>query len=59
VSSILINPAVITPTWLAKRDTFRHRTYFPDIAIGALFGVGTDGYTYALQTAVKRLSQSN
>ena len=59
VSSTLINPAVLTPTWFAKRDTFRHHSCFPDIAVGALHGAGAGGYSNALQTAVKRLSQSN
>nr|WP_024966622.1 type II 3-dehydroquinate dehydratase [Pantoea sp. IMH] len=41
------------------REPFRHHSYLSDIAAGVICGLGDDGYTWALQTAVKRLSQSN
>jgi len=41
------------------REPFRHHSYLSDIAAGVICGLGADGYSYALQTAVKRLSQSN
>lgn len=41
------------------REPFRHHSYLSDIAAGVICGFGADGYTYALQTAVKRLSQSH
>ena len=41
------------------REPFRHHSYLSDIAAGVICGLGADGYTYALQTAVKRLSQSH
>ncbi|WP_437889787.1 type II 3-dehydroquinate dehydratase [Phytobacter sp. V91] len=41
------------------REPFRHHSYLSDIAVGVICGLGADGYSYALQTAVKRLSQSN
>lgn len=41
------------------REPFRHHSYLSDIAAGVICGLGADGYTWALQTAVKRLSQSN
>ncbi|WP_380179748.1 type II 3-dehydroquinate dehydratase [Kalamiella sp. sgz302252] len=41
------------------REPFRHHSYLSDIAAGVICGLGVDGYTWALQTAVKRLSQSN
>lgn len=41
------------------REPFRHHSYLSDIASGVICGLGADGYSYALQTAVKRLSQSN
>ena len=41
------------------REPFRHHSYLSDIAAGVICGLGADGYLYALQTAVKRLSQSN
>ncbi|WP_336821561.1 type II 3-dehydroquinate dehydratase, partial [Cedecea sp. VD20] len=37
---------------------FRHHSYLSDKAIGVICGLGADGYSYALQTAVKRLSKS-
>jgi len=41
------------------REPFRHHSYLSDIAAGVICGFGADGYTYALQTAVKRLSQTH
>ncbi|WP_248465459.1 type II 3-dehydroquinate dehydratase [Pectobacterium versatile] len=41
------------------REPFRHHSYLSDVAIGVICGLGADGYQYALQTAVKRLSTSN
>lgn len=40
------------------REPFRHHSYLSDIAAGVICGLGADGYGYALQTAVKRLSPS-
>ncbi|VEB95191.1 3-dehydroquinate dehydratase [Cedecea lapagei] len=40
------------------REPFRHHSYLSDKAVGVICGLGADGYSYALQTAVKRLSQS-
>lgn len=40
------------------REPFRHHSYLSDKAIGVICGLGADGYSYALQTAVKRLSKS-
>ncbi|CUX97448.1 type II 3-dehydroquinate dehydratase [Candidatus Hoaglandella endobia] len=41
------------------REFFRHQSYLSDIAVGVICGLGTDGYHFALQTAVKRLSKFN
>jgi len=41
------------------REPFRHHSYLSDIAAGVICGFGADGYLYALQTAVKRLSQTH
>ncbi|AFJ45467.1 type II 3-dehydroquinate dehydratase [Shimwellia blattae] len=41
------------------REPFRHHSYLSDIAAGVICGFGADGYSWALQTAVKRLSKSN
>lgn len=41
------------------RETFRHHSYLSDISAGVICGLGADGYTWALQTAIKRLSNSN
>ena len=41
------------------REPFRHHSYLSDIASGVICGLGAAGYSYALQTAAKRLSQSN
>ncbi|TKI07001.1 type II 3-dehydroquinate dehydratase [Martelella alba] len=41
------------------REPFRHHSYLSDIAVGVICGLGADGYHYAFQTAVNRLSASN
>ncbi|QQG28776.1 type II 3-dehydroquinate dehydratase [Pectobacterium carotovorum] len=41
------------------REPFRHHSYLSDVAVGVICGLGADGYQYALQTAVRRLSTSN
>jgi len=41
------------------REPFRHHSYLSDISAGVICGLGVDGYSWALQTAVKRLSLSN
>lgn len=38
------------------REPFRHHSYLSDISAGVICGLGADGYSYALQTAIKRLS---
>lgn len=40
---------------LYARETFRHHSYFSDIALGVICGLGVDGYHFALQAAVNRL----
>lgn len=39
------------------RETFRHRSYFSDIAAGCLFGLGAAGYELALQAADRQLAR--
>lgn len=41
------------------RESFRHNSYLSGISSGVICGLGADGYHWALQTAVKRLSNSN
>jgi 3-dehydroquinate dehydratase II len=38
------------------RESFRHHSYFSDIAVGVISGLGADGYYAALQHAVNLLS---
>ena len=38
------------------RESFRHHSYFSDKAVGVICGLGADGYHYALQAALKQLS---
>lgn len=42
-----------------RREPFRHHSYLSDIALGVICGLGADGYEFALQTAIRRLSHSN
>jgi 3-dehydroquinate dehydratase-2 len=38
------------------REEFRHRSYFSDIAVGCIFGLGPLGYELALEAAARRLA---
>ncbi len=40
---------------LHAREDYRHHSYFADIAIGSIVGLGAQGYELALQAAFKRL----
>ncbi len=39
------------------REAFRHHSYFSDIAEGVIVGLGSEGYEFALQAAIKRLQK--
>ncbi|MBH1931235.1 type II 3-dehydroquinate dehydratase [Serratia rubidaea] len=41
------------------REPFRHHSYLSDIAVGVICGLGAEGYTFALQAAVNRLSKTH
>ncbi len=41
-----------------QREPFRHHSYFSDISIGQVVGLGPQGYSLALQAACARLSAS-
>lgn len=41
-----------------KREAFRHHSYFSDVAVGVICGLGANGYEYALQSAAKALASS-
>ncbi|NCA69038.1 MAG: type II 3-dehydroquinate dehydratase [Sphingobacteriia bacterium] len=40
------------------REPFRAHSYFSDIAVGVISGLGAEGYLLALRAAVSRLSQA-
>lgn len=40
------------------RETFRHHSYFSDVAIGVICGLGTQGYDFALQSVLHALEHS-
>jgi 3-dehydroquinate dehydratase-2 len=40
----------------AAREGFRHRSFFADIAVGSIVGLGPDGYEFAVRAAAARLS---
>lgn len=40
-----------------KRETFRHHSYFSDIAVGSIVGLGSGGYEYALDAIIQYLQQ--
>lgn len=37
------------------RESFRHHSYFSDIAVGVICGLGSQGYEFALASAIKTL----
>ncbi|HDY85669.1 hypothetical protein LCGC14_0685230 [marine sediment metagenome] len=39
------------------RETFRHHSYFSDIAVGVICGLGAQGYELALQAAIKHTTK--
>jgi len=41
-----------------KREAFRHHSYFSDIAVGTITGLGSHGYDLALQAALRHLKKS-
>ena len=40
------------------REEFRQQSYFSDIAVGVICGLGAQGYELALQAAIKNIEQS-
>ncbi len=42
-----------------SRESFRHHSYFSDLAIGVICGLGTLGYEYALDFASQHLTNKN
>lgn len=40
------------------REAFRHHSYFTDIAVGIISGLGAHGYTLALEHAIQYVNQS-
>ena len=40
-----------------RRESFRHHSYFSDIAEGVIVGLGSDGYRLALDAALRKLEQ--
>lgn len=41
---------------LFKREEFRHKSYFSDIATGCVIGLGAQGYELALQAVCRKLA---
>lgn len=41
-----------------SRETFRHYSYFSDIAIGTISGLGAQGYSLALTSIIERESNN-
>jgi len=42
---------------LHSREQFRHESYFSDIAVGVIVGLGAQGYELALQAACRKLAK--
>jgi len=39
------------------REAFRHHSYFSDVAVGVICGLGIQGYEFALQSAITYLNK--
>lgn len=39
-----------------SREAFRHHSYFSDVAVGVICGLGSQGYDLALNAAIKQLN---
>ncbi|MFN8770439.1 MAG: type II 3-dehydroquinate dehydratase [Neisseriaceae bacterium] len=39
-----------------SRENFRHKSFFSDIAVAVISGLGTDGYELALNYAIRQIS---
>lgn len=42
-----------------QRETFRHHSYFSDVAVGVICGLGSTGYRLGLDAAIQMLKHSN
>ena len=42
---------------LYRREAYRHKSYFSDIAVGSIVGLGAQGYELTLQAAFKQLAK--
>ena len=40
------------------REAFRHHSYFTDIAVGVISGLGAQGYSLALEYAIEHINHS-
>ncbi len=40
-----------------KREPFRHHSYFSDVAVGVICGLGATGYRLALESAIEQLQK--
>ena len=41
-----------------SRETFRHQSYFSDVAVGVISGLGAQGYELALAAALQRIKDT-
>ena len=42
-----------------RRESFRHHSFFSDIAEGVIVGLGSKGYLYALEFALDRIAKTS
>jgi 3-dehydroquinate dehydratase-2 len=44
-------------TNIYNREPFRHRSYFKDIALGQIVGLGVRGYSLALEALIQMIEE--
>ena len=72
IDAIIINPAAFTHTSVVNlpfievhlsnvhaRESFRHHSYFSDVAAGVIVGLGAIGYSLALTAAINLPQSKN
>ena len=56
IKAVNIPTVEVHVTNIHAREKFRHHSYFSDIAVGCIVGLGAQGYELAIQAAAARIA---